>query len=1073
MRGLKSKVKDIISLTKEKEIDILVFTETKLSDKENRRIDGYKNHRLNRQTRAGGVIVYYKEDLDVKLVKKNKECETVWIKICGEEDLVLGGVYSPCEDNVSTKEISEFVRELEKDYAEIRNNITDNIMMVGDFNAHVGNDEDGIAGNNERIGRNGHEYRRFIKERRLILGNNTCKCFGKWTRVEGEKKSILDLTLTSSTSFERIESILIDEDGDYSIESKRAKTDHNFSIIKMKLETNRAQEREKEIIICNEKWDEYRSALKKELEVFDDDDVKYTQVESAIQKASRAVISRKFKKPRKRIWGYNEEIQAEIKERRKRCSQWKKEKDPVKKILLEQNYREQKLKVNEILDLAESEEISRIIEKDGTERLDFWKTMKRIRKKEINTIKIRKENKELTEDPNEILEEKKKYFQKLYSKPKQTAAQEQEEIKLKREIKDGFTKGNDLEINQKITTKELDDSVARSKRNKVPGPDLITNDMMKEGIDICRNKICTSFNNIKENLEDFPSSWELGDLISFFKGKGDPYDLGCQRGITLTSAVLKILENIIGHRIEPLISQNSTPLQGGGKKGESPEEYIFAIQTIIDSNKAKRKPTKLIITDVEKAFDQAWRVGIFKNLMNRGVTGELLELIWKINDHAKSQIKENSITHSDEFIAEESIRQGGGLSAILYGQHVSSVVEDLEQQEMGPIIGEIHVPAIAWQDDVTLVPDGKDEEKRMINLFEDSTDRQRITLAVEKKTKSLLVGKEDYDITVIKGKAIDDVKSAKVLGYIFNDKGNPESHLEAKESETISMMANMGLSLKENNMDRIYLNSLLIIYEKCFVRKLLYGLAGIALNAEQLEKVETIDRKVIRNFLNLPTSTPKCSLYNELGIVPIRFMLWKRKLGMWWRINQETANPLIQNCRREQINKSLPWIHELANISVELGIDLNSAKKLPKQSWKDEVKRKIKIKAQEYIEKEMEENKRYDHNMKNGLVLGKRKRYINLTQKKAKIWFRMRADIIDPAPRQPYSPLGKWKCKFCPAREQGTEHYVKNCPGTAQCFEGYNRGDIYNFVQRIDGNDQYFYQATKILENVYKLINEE
>ena len=43
------------------------------------------------------------------------------------------------------------------------------IIIVGDLNAHMGNDEEGIIGNKERIGINGKEYRRFIKERQLIL----------------------------------------------------------------------------------------------------------------------------------------------------------------------------------------------------------------------------------------------------------------------------------------------------------------------------------------------------------------------------------------------------------------------------------------------------------------------------------------------------------------------------------------------------------------------------------------------------------------------------------------------------------------------------------------------------------------------------------------------------------------------------------------------------------------------------------------------------------------------------------------------------------------------------------------
>ena len=97
-------------------------------------------------------------------------------------------------------------------------------------------------------------------------------------------------------------------------------------------------------------------------------------------------------------------------------------------------------------------------------------------------------------------------------------------------------------------------------------------------------------------------------------------------------------------------------------------------------------------------------VGVFDNLMKRGINGEILQLIWKMNDNARAQIKENSIVHSEDFVVEESVKQGGGLSAILYGQHISSVIEDMEKAKLGPKIGSIHVPALAWQDDVTLVP---------------------------------------------------------------------------------------------------------------------------------------------------------------------------------------------------------------------------------------------------------------------------------------------------------------------------------------------------------------------------------
>ena len=86
VRGIKSKTKDINSLVEENEIDIMVLTETKLSEKENRIVKGYKNFRLNRNTKAGVVCIYYNETLTVNVIKKNPDCETVWIKIQGKNE---------------------------------------------------------------------------------------------------------------------------------------------------------------------------------------------------------------------------------------------------------------------------------------------------------------------------------------------------------------------------------------------------------------------------------------------------------------------------------------------------------------------------------------------------------------------------------------------------------------------------------------------------------------------------------------------------------------------------------------------------------------------------------------------------------------------------------------------------------------------------------------------------------------------------------------------------------------------------------------------------------------------------
>ena len=52
----------------------------------------------------------------------------------------------------------------------------------------------------------------------------------------------------------------------------------------------------------------------------------------------------------------------------------------------------------------------------------------------------------------------------------------------------------------------------------------------------------------------------------------------------------------------------------------------------------------------------------------------------------------------------------------------------------------------------------------------------------------------------MKNRIVKETTEAKILGYIFNHKGDPGTHLENRESETIVMMANMGISIEENHM---------------------------------------------------------------------------------------------------------------------------------------------------------------------------------------------------------------------------------------------------------------------------------
>ena len=195
-------------------------------------------------------------------------------------------------------------------------------------------------------------------------------------------------------------------------------------------------------------------------------------------------------------------------------------------------------------------------------------------------------------------------------------------------------------------------------------------------------------------------------------------------------------------------------------------------------------------------------------------------------------------------------------------------------------------------------------------------------------------------------------------------------------------------------------------------------------------------------------------------------------MGMWWRLNRKESNQLMKECVKDQINLNLPWILELNSIASQLEIDLVCAKELSKEQWKTLVKGKVLVKAQQYLQTEIEELKGYRNNIQDEISIGKKKRYVALTQKKAKVWFRMRANLIDPTPREPYSST-IWKCKFCHEREQSTEHYVLRCTSIKEeIFLNYDREYIFQIIQTLDCDDQTFFDITCILTKLYQLITE-
>ena len=85
------------------------------------------------------------------------------------------------------------------------------VILIGDFNGHVGNDEDGITGNRGDINSKRHRLRSFVTINSLLLLNaNQSWCSGTLTRLTSNSVT-LDYALADVGAKNRVNCMIIDE----------------------------------------------------------------------------------------------------------------------------------------------------------------------------------------------------------------------------------------------------------------------------------------------------------------------------------------------------------------------------------------------------------------------------------------------------------------------------------------------------------------------------------------------------------------------------------------------------------------------------------------------------------------------------------------------------------------------------------------------------------------------------------------------------------------------------------------------------------------------------------------------
>ena len=283
-------------------------------DEKKKRIEGYEPFYNNHTSDSGGILIGVKDCLkhiSKEVHKFNEAGQSLWVTIDNNVvNIRLGVIYAPQEKEAKKEKLEIMYKDIENQ-VDIAINKGQKLLIVGDFNCHVGKT---IPNNKEKLSVGGRILLKLVKKKNLIILNSTEICKGMWTRVEGGKKSAIDFIITRREDLSDFQSMVIDEERELEVyrtivqnrQKKKVFSDHNVILMRSNWIKTREVVQQKGYI-SSKGYMEFQRKLKErnvsQLLIGSDYQNQYNQWSNMIESIAASVTKIKKKKGRKiRKW---------------------------------------------------------------------------------------------------------------------------------------------------------------------------------------------------------------------------------------------------------------------------------------------------------------------------------------------------------------------------------------------------------------------------------------------------------------------------------------------------------------------------------------------------------------------------------------------------------------------------------------------------------------------------------------------------------------------------------------------------------------------------------------------------
>ena len=541
--------------------------------------------------------------------------------------------------------------------------------------------------------------------------------------------------------------------------------------------------------------------------------------------------------------------------------------------------------------------------KECKDSRSFWSTIRK-----LNTSKIKWPNISITQWYD--------HYNKLYNPENQT-----EQVMTTQTPPHNIITVEELDA--EIKNQEVDKALRKLKKNKAPGIDEITAEVLLHSRETIFPYLCKMFNKLFE-YGYFPIQWGVAIVVPLYK-KGGKDNCDNYRGISLLSITSKIFTSVLNTRFYHWAEQNNkiNEEQAGFRKNYSTIDHIYTLHCMATNCLYGSRRSKLYAAfiDFQKAFDTVNRDRLWEILVKIGVSTKMVTILKSMYSAVKAIIRQG-YEKSPEIDCPFGVRQGCLLSPLLFSLLVAEVAYQVAEGGRAGyqfIPGAQEIFALLFADDIVLLSLTPIGLQNQINNLRSAAEKLGLLVNLD-KSKILVFRKGGFlsrtEHWHYGNQQMEVVNSYRYLGYTLTTKLSVEIPLAEYAGKAKNKIVTIFRTLYK--LGKVEPDIFFRLFDAQVKPMLIYAAEvwGTASN-ESLKTVEKVHMLACKRILGVTPRTPNVLVQGELNRYPLEIDTKVRALKYWYKTIKLEGNRLPRQAFERELkepNKPKNWAESIKQL---------------------------------------------------------------------------------------------------------------------------------------------------------------